>query len=389
MTQSQLACLRAYLSLYLCPRLGTVSIQKISQFLALPIYEIPKLSQHDLLQLGLKLKQIKALHSPDEAKILRTVEYLEQNASVHLLMQHEASYPPHLLLCHGAPLFLFVEGNPELLSAPQIAIVGSRFATSYGKQHARRIAAELAQNQWVVTSGLAQGIDAQAHRGTLQFIGATIAVLGHGLESMYPKFHVLLRQQIVTAGGAIVSEFLPFEGANPIHFPKRNRIISGLALGTLVVEAKAKSGSLITAQQALQENRDVFALPGAAGSEAAQGCHALIKEGAILVENAGDIMCHYPSLQKSGKVSAFNVVNNIENRDSGLINENNVETSSDNSRVCLANSDLLASVGYELTELETIVAKTRLTVPTILARLLEFELSGHIHAVPGGYVRVK
>ena len=385
MTKIQYDQFIAYLTLYLCPRLGSVTIDKIAQFLAISAYEIPSLSEHELSQLGVKTQQIRALHHPDSQKIQQTLDYLQRNPATTVFMQHEATYPERLLMCHGAPLCIFVEGDPKLLNAPQIAIVGSRFASDYGKQHARSIAAELAQNHWIVTSGLAQGIDAQAHRGTLGCTGATIAVLGHGLGNMYPKFHAQLRQQIVSAGGAIVSEFLPFEGAQPAHFPKRNRIISGLAVGTLVVEAKAKSGSLITAQQALQENRDVFALPGCAGSEAAQGCHALIKDGAILVEHATDIISHYPPLQKSRE----DPITNVENEHIGPINKSKVKTNSDNGQVYLANSDLLDSVGFEVTELEKIVAKTELTLPTVLAKLLEFELSGYINAVPGGYVRIK
>jgi DNA processing protein len=385
MTKIQYDHLIAYLTLYLCPRLGCVTIDKISQFLAIPLYEIPSLSRNELSQLGVTTKQISALHNPDSQKIQKTLDYLQHNPATTVLMQHEVTYPERLLMCHGAPLCIFVEGDPKLLHAPQIAIVGSRFASDYGKKHARDIAAELAKSHWVVTSGLAQGIDAQAHRGTLDYIGATIAVLGHGLGNMYPKFHAQLRQQIVSAGGTIVSEFLPFEGAQPAHFPKRNRIISGLTLGTLVVEAKAKSGSLITAQQALQENRDVFALPGYAGSEAAQGCHALIKDGAILVEYAADILSHYPPLQKSRK----HPTSDVENEHIAPINKLKVKTNPDNGQVYLANPDLLDSVGFEVTELEKIVAKTELTLPTVLAKLLEFELSGYINAVPGGYIRIK
>lgn len=385
MTQEQYSQLYGYLTLYLCPRLGSVTIAKIAQFLAIPVYDIPNLSPHELTRLGVKAKQINALHNPDRHKIQKTLDYLQCHPATTVLMQHEVTYPERLLMCHGAPLFVFVEGDPKLLQAPQIAIVGSRFASDYGKKHARSIAAELAHNHWVVTSGLAQGIDAQAHRGTLAYTGATIAVLGHGLDTMYPKFHAQLRQKIVAVGGAIVSEFLPFEGAQPGHFPKRNRIISGLAEGTLVVEAKAKSGSLITAQHALQENRDVFALPGCAGTEAAQGCHALIKEGAILVEDATDILSHYPALQKNNEDGA----SSIENSHKDPIKHKNMPTTSDNGQVSLANSDLLDSVGFVVTELEMIVAKTGLTLPIVLAKLLECELSGDVQAVPGGYIRIK
>lgn len=198
-------------------------------------------------------------------------------------------YPALLREIADPPLALFVRGNPDVLSGPALAIVGSRNATPQGVQDAGAFASALASNGYVIASGMASGIDAAAHRGALRAAGRTIAVWGTGPDIAYPASNRALAEQI-ELGGAIVSEFAPGTPPAPGNFPKRNRIISGLSRGVLVVEAAERSGSLITARFALDQNREVFAIPGSIHSPHSKGCHRLIREGAALVESSNDIL---------------------------------------------------------------------------------------------------
>lgn len=218
----------------------------------------------------------------------RALSWLEQDGQ-HLLCLHDPAYPALLAELADAPPLLFVQGDPGLLEQPQVAVVGSRRASKPGLQTAEAFARCLAQSGFVVTSGLALGIDGAAHRGALA-TGKTVAVLGTGLECLYPQRHVGLAADIVAGGGALVSELpldCPPQAAN---FPRRNRLISGLALGVLVVEASPSSGSLITARLAAEQGREVWALPGSIHHPGAHGCHQLIREGAQLVESVAHIL---------------------------------------------------------------------------------------------------
>ncbi|WP_308419561.1 DNA-processing protein DprA [Chitinimonas koreensis] len=206
-----------------------------------------------------------------------------------LLTLADADYPPRLLEIADPPPLLYVKGRVELLAAPSIAVVGSRNATPQGLQNAEAFARELSRQGWTIASGLALGIDAAAHQGGLAGMGSTIAVVGTGLDIVYPaRNHALARQ--IAAEGVIVSEFALGTPGRAGNFPRRNRIISGLARGVLVVEAALQSGSLITAREAAEQGREVFAIPGSIHSPVARGCHQLIKQGAKLVETAADIV---------------------------------------------------------------------------------------------------
>lgn len=209
----------------------------------------------------------------------------------HFLLQHnDLHFPACLAAIPAAPPFIFVRGNVACLEKMQLAMVGSRNPTYYGIQAAQYFASALTQAGFVLTSGLALGIDAAVHEATLAAQGQTIAVLGVGLDSVYPKRHQKLAERIIAADGALISEFGVGTAPLPEHFPRRNRLISGLSVGVIVVEATIKSGSLITARFALEQGREVFAVPGSIFQAQARGCHALIKQGAKCVEEVGDVL---------------------------------------------------------------------------------------------------
>lgn len=208
----------------------------------------------------------------------------------HLLMWDDQNYPALLAEISDPPPLLFVAGNPSILDRPQLGMVGSRRASRPGMDTAAAFARSLAGAGFVITSGLALGIDGAAHQGALDVGGATIGVLGTGLEKLYPQRHRHLAASMVEQGSAVVSEFPLDAGPQPQNFPRRNRIISGLSLGVLVVEASVASGSLITARLAAEQGREVYAIPGSIHHPGARGCHQLIRDGAVLVETVEHIL---------------------------------------------------------------------------------------------------
>ncbi|WP_413663896.1 DNA-processing protein DprA [Microbulbifer sp. CNSA002] len=208
---------------------------------------------------------------------------------VQLICHSDPDYPALLSETSRPPPVLYIRGEKSVLNLPQVAMVGARRATVAGLDNARAFAAELAGSGFAITSGLALGVDAAAHRGALQGAGSTIAVLGSGVDRIYPKHNRPLAEDILSAGGALISELPLGSNAEAKNFPRRNRIISGLSMGVLLVEAAMRSGSLITARLALEQNREVFAIPGSIHNPMARGCHHLIKEGATLVETSADV----------------------------------------------------------------------------------------------------
>jgi DNA processing protein len=229
------------------------------------------------------------LNSSIDQEIGKTLKTLEQ-LQITVLTLDDSRYPPLLKEIPDAPPLLFCRGEVSHLTWPQVAIVGTRKATQGGFKLAELFASELSQQGLAITSGLALGIDGAAHQATLQAKGITIAVLGTGLAHLYPRQHSRLAEQIVAQDGLLVSEFLPHTPPINYHFPRRNRIISGLSLGVLVVEAALESGSLITAQLAADQNREVWAIPSSVFNLQAKGCHALIRQGAKLVEEPAHIL---------------------------------------------------------------------------------------------------
>jgi DNA processing protein len=263
---------------------------------------------------------------------------------------------------------LFVRGNPELLSGPQIAIVGSRNPSTSGLEIAFSFAKTLSQCGFTITSGLDLGIDAASHLGALKANGFTIAVAGTGLDRIYPARHKDLATEIVNTG-AMISEFPPGTTAKANHFPRRNRIISGLCLGLLVVEAAKQSGSLITARMALEQNREVFAIPGSIHNPLARGCNALIREGAKLVETTQDI---------------------LEELSQYYQQDEDLAPTPMQSTLDLEQQTLLNLVMFSPTSIDTLVENTNESVEVISSMLLILELQGFLEACPGGgYTRIK
>ena len=277
-------------------------------------------------------------------------------------------YPRVLLDSPDPPLLLYVRGRIELLDPPAIAIVGSRHATAQGLENARAFAGHLAGAGWVVVSGLALGIDGAAHEGALASGGGTIAVVGTGLDLVYPVRHRALAARIA-ADGLLVSEFAVGTPALAENFPIRNRIIAALARGTLVVEAAVQSGSLITARLALEAGRDVFAIPGSIHSPQSRGCHALIKQGAKLVDSANDIVDELAPLAGVPRMTA---------------------AAPSPAAAKAAKDPVLDALGFDPIGLDELIARTGRSAAELSARLLDFELQGRVARLPGPrYQRVE
>lgn len=302
----------------------------------------------------------------EAAAIAEDLTWLAQPGH-YLVTWNDPTYPPRLKEIADPPAALFVNGDPQLLSRPQLAIVGSRNPTPGGIALAREFAGALARAGLVVTSGLAIGIDGAAHEGALAADCPTIALIACGPERIYPHRHRALAARIA-AHGAIVTAYPA--GTEPMraYFPQRNRLISGLSLGTLVVEAVPKSGSLITAYHALEQNREVFAVPGSIRSPLARGCHALIKQGAKLVEDVDDILCELPGFSRRPAGLS-------PGRDNGV---------SDPAH------PLFAHLGYDPVTRDELVQRSGRSAAEIACWLTELEIEGRICAAPGGrYVRLR
>ena len=320
-------------------------------------------------ELGLSEQQCRHLARPPQKRIDCCLDW-QQQPNQQIIALDSPHYPMLLKEIPSPPPLLFVRGELHWLHQPQLAMVGSRAASIDGLEAAYEFAAAMAAADYVVTSGLALGIDGRAHYGALKNGGATVAVLGSGLDRVYPAKHRELAVSIAEQG-ALVSEFWPGESPRPQHFPRRNRVISGLSVGVLVVEAEEKSGSLITARYALEQGRDVFAIPGSIHSPMSRGCHALIKNGAKLVESPVDIFEDVGVLTECAKSSQ-----------SALY-----APQPENEK--LPFPALLANVGNEATPVDVVAERSGLPVHEVMMQLLELELQGVVSAVPGGYVRTR
>jgi DNA processing protein len=314
------------------------------------------------------LRRLRAPGLADEAGIDRDMAWLEGPGRA-LVAAEDPLYPPQLAAVPCMPPALFVEGDVALLTRPQVAIVGSRSATAAGREAAFDLAARLAVFGFTITSGLAAGIDAAAHEGALAAGGTTVAVCGTGLDRVYPPEHAGLARRIA-ASGALVSEFPT--GTAPIasNFPRRNRLMSGLSRGVIVVEAAARSGSLITARLAGEQGREVMAVPGSIHNPLARGCHRLIKDGAALVESVDDVLAALgaapPGIAAGAALSAH-----ARAKSAPAPLDSDAEM-------------LLNALGFEPTDFDRLVERTGWPAPSVLSKLQLLELEGWIEALAGG-----
>lgn len=360
-----------WLALHRAPGLGAIGFHRITEQLGSPT-AVVEAGRGTLRAVGLSEEIIRFLVAPDWAAVERDLAWAALPGRAILTLADQ-TYPLQLREISDAPPVLFVRGNPDLLGTTQVAVVGSRRPTETGREIAYEFAKSLAAHSITITSGMAYGIDAAAHLGTLAVASGTIAVLGNGLDRTYPARHQKLAERIVQSG-ALVSEF-PI-GTPPLaaHFPHRNRIISGLSLGVIVVEAGQRSGSLITARLAADQGREVFAVPGSVFNPLVRGCHALIRDGAMLVESALEVL-ETLGLAHGGMSSQSTSDQDRADRSADGLD-------ADQRRV-------LVVLGHEPVSLDTVVERTGLTAESVSSILLVLELRGYVSLATGGlYCRV-
>lgn len=293
--------------------------------------------------------------------------WLEASAAHQLLCPESSAYPAQLRALPDPPAVLYMIGNPALLSEPQLAIVGSRRPTPQACRVAAEIAEAMARSGFVITSGLAMGIDGAAHQGALAGYGNTLAVLGTGVDRVYPRRHQPLYSAIIEQGGGIISELPLASPPNAAHFPRRNRIISGLSLGVLVVEAALGSGSLISARLAAEQGREVFAMPGSVLNPMSRGCHQLIREGALLVERAEDILLALrPQIQQALQASSADSAAAVDP----------------------VQRQVLEAMGFDVVSPDQLSQLCGMPFESLFEVLTDMELTGVIQSVPGGFLRL-
>lgn len=321
------------------------------------VFELPAAA----LDQALPGKQREAFARPPEhlAELIDKATAWLAEPGHDLMALGDADYPPRLLATADPPLLLWLQGRRELLSAPSIAIVGSRSPTPQGGDNARAFARALARAGHAIVSGLALGVDAAAHEGALDAGGATIAIVGTGLDQVYPRRNAGLAARLLAGGGLIASEYALGMPVLPANFPRRNRIIAGLAQGCLVVEAAVQSGSLITARLAVEAGREVFAIPGSIHSPQARGCHALIRQGAKLVESAEDVLEELPPLGAAPAAAPEAAETPHEQQ------------------------ALLEAMGFDPVSLDALMARSGWPAAELSAALLELELDGEIARLAG------
>jgi DNA processing protein len=369
MTVSQdLRFLRDWLALLRAPGIGTIAFARLLHQAGTP--DAVLAVARECGELGEETRR--ALREPDWAAIERDLAWA-QLAGNRIISCTDSGYPPLLREIADPPPLLFVHGDPACLHSHQLAMVGSRNPTPGGRETAADFAAHLAGAGLTITSGLALGIDTASHRGALDAGGLTVAVMGTGLDSVYPARNRDLAHAIAAGGGVLVSELPTGTPPRPENFPRRNRIISGLSLGTLVVEAAPRSGSLTTARHALEQGREVFAIPGSIHNPLAHGCHALIRQGAKLVETAEDV------LEELGALAGACTPTPAMARpaaEPGMPSQDQAQ--------------LLELMGFDPVSVDQLVARSGLTTAEVSSMLLILELQGRVISQAGGrYVRGK
>ena len=345
--------LAAWIELSLVPGLGSGRFRSLLSAFGLPV-QVLRATRAQLSRVVPETLAASILERNRGPEVERAMRWAE-NPGRSVLTLADADYPAQLLQIPDPPPLIYVAGDARLLSSLSLAVVGSRNATPQGLVNARAFARALSDAQVNIVSGLALGVDSAAHRGALEGRGTTIAVLGTGIDVTYPRRNQPIAEEIA-ARGALVSEF-PL-GTEPLagNFPRRNRLISGLARGCLVVEAALDSGSLITARIAADQGRDVFAIPGSIHSPLSKGCHALIKQGAKLVESAQDV------LEELGLSSRAAPPAPASGEGHGLLEQ----------------------MGFDPCDVDELIARSGLTVEAVSAALLKLELEGRVASLPGG-----
>lgn len=367
--------LAAWLRLVATEGVGTQTARDLLTQFGLPeqIFD----TSFSALQKHIPEKIARALSGPIpseiQAHIDQTLAWVAQENNYVITLGDE-DYPQSLLSIADPPVLLYAKGRPAFLNMPAVAIVGSRNASAQGMLNADRFAQNLSEAGLTVVSGLALGIDTGAHTGAIKsaqqgYAGSSIAVIGTGLDIVYPAANRALAHQIAEVG-CIISEYSLGTPAIAHNFPRRNRIISGLSLGVLVVEAAAQSGSLITARSALEQGREVFAIPGSIHSPLAKGCHQLIRQGAKLVESAQDILEEL----------------RWQSTDSKKSHSSGVQVATSNLSDPKLQS-LLENMGHEALSVDQLIVRTGLPVSSVQAALLNLELQGQIETLPGGQIR--
>ncbi len=351
--------LAAWIELSLVPGLGSSRFRSLLSAFGLPAHVL-KATRSQLCRVVPESLAASILERNRGGEIEKAVRWAAEPDHAVLTLADNA-YPRQLLEIPDPPALLYLAGNAQLLSSPALAVVGSRNATPQGLKNAHAFSRALSDAGLAIVSGLALGVDSEAHRGGLAGRGSTLAVLGTGIDVTYPRRNAPLADEIL-ARGLLVTEFPLGTEPHAGNFPRRNRVISGLARGCLVVEAAVDSGSLITARLAADQGREVFAIPGSIHSPLSKGCHALIKQGAKLVESAEDVLEELGVAARATR----------KNEESG------------------ASHELLEKMGFDPCDIDELMARSGLPVETISAALLELELDGKIAGLPGGlYQRVR
>ncbi len=360
--------LTSFLRLHHVFGLGLVSLRRLGEQFDDNFDNIIDASNAELQAAGLNTRQISQIKQPDMEQIDRDLAWAEIPTNC-LIPYFDQRYPALLRETVNFPPLLYASGNIDLLESPQIAIVGSRNCSPGGAKTAFNFASNLSRSGLTITSGMATGIDAQAHLGALSASGQTIAVTGTGLDIIYPSKNRQLAYDIHERG-LLLSEFSLGTSPRSENFPRRNRIISGLSVATLVVEATNRSGSLITAHQAVEQGREVFAIPGSIHNPQARGCHQLIRDGARLVEQASDIIEELASLL-------------------GFVAEQENPVQSELVHLDPESEKLLNVIGFDPVTADELVERSGLTIDKLSSMLVLLELNDYIQSAPGGcYVRV-
>ena len=363
------AQLTAWLVLQAIDGVGDRTLVKLVQACGSPERALAA-SSEELIRAGCSPQLVAAVRRGPELKVRQQIDrqvVLIKRLKIGVVTLFDPAYPKRLAMIHDPPPLLYYTGSIELQDGLAVAVVGGRHATSAGRAVTDESAKELAPAGWTIVSGMARGIDAAAHRGALAGNGRTIAVLGCGVDGTYPPEHDQLRRQI-EGHGAVISELPVGSPPQSHHFPRRNRIISGLSVGVVVAEAAVSSGSLITAKLALEQGREVFAVPGFAREERCRGSNGLIKEGAKLVDCAADILQDLlPQVEPSlrGRVSRVEMSSSVSD--------------------CLGLEEqrVYEALSYDAQSVDAVIEQTQMSAAHVVATLLSLELRGHVRQLPG------